>query len=189
MKKHPSWRFGYGLWIYETRPQAPQTGGNIYYDGALPYPTEDAVVVKDKPDVRIEEKGDEVFLYITISPEQAKAKTQLVTTKLLGKAQVPDLPFEDYDGSPLKIDTDYFGQKRDLENPSPGPFEKPGSGRLTLKVWPNLKEKGLIVDQPQQKGHKYESKQKTVHEKEFFVNSSRGFVVKYLLCFRGTAKE
>jgi len=146
MKKHPSWRFGYGLWIYETRPQAPQTGGNIYYDGALPYPTEDAVVVKDKPDVRIEEKGDEVFLYITISREQAKAKTQLVTTKLLGKAQVPDLPFEDYDGSPLKIDTDYFGQKRDLENPSPGPFEKPGSGRLTLKVWPNLKEKGLIVD-------------------------------------------
>jgi len=141
MKKHPSWRFGYGLWIYDTRPQAPQTGGNIYYDGALPYPTEDAVVVKDKPDVQIEEKGDEVFLHITISPEQAKAKTQLVTTKLLGKAQVPDLPFETPDGKPFTIDTDYFGKKRDPKNPTSGPFENHRHGRLTMKVWPNFREK------------------------------------------------
>jgi alpha-N-arabinofuranosidase len=136
MKKNPSWRFGYGLWIYETRPQAPQTSGNIYYDGALPYATEDAVVVKTRPDIQVEEKGNDVFLHITIDPEQKKAKTQLVTSQLLGKAQVPDLPFETPDGKPVIIDTDYFGKKRDLNNPSSGPFEKPGSGRLTLKVWP-----------------------------------------------------
>ena len=136
MNVNPSWRFGYGLWIYETRPQAPQTGGNIYYDGALPYASEDAVVVKTRPDIQIEEIGDEVFLHITIDSEQEKAKTQWVTSQLLGKAQVSDLPFETSDGKPIVIDTDYFGKKRNLNNPSSGPFEKPGSGRVNLKVWP-----------------------------------------------------
>ena len=136
MKKHSNWRFGFGLWVYDTRPQAPQTAGNIYYDGAKPYTTEDAIVVKTKPDIKIEEKGNEVFLHITIDPKQEMAKTKIVTSRLLGKAQVPDLPFEDYDGSPLKIDTDYFGKKRDLNNPSCGPFENPGDGELILKVWP-----------------------------------------------------
>jgi alpha-N-arabinofuranosidase len=137
-KKHPSWRFGYGLWIYETRPQAPRAAGNIYYDGAKPYATENAVVVKSRPEIQVEEKGNDVYLHITIDPEQEKVKTQLVTSQLLGKAQVPDLPFETPDEKPLVIDTDYFGKKRDLKNPSSGPFEKPGAGRLTIKVWPNL---------------------------------------------------
>ncbi len=145
MQKHPNWRFGFGLWVYDTRPQAPQTAGNIYYDGAKPYSTEYAVVVKTKPDIKVEEKGNDVYLHITIDPKQLKAKTQLVTSRLLGKAQVPDLPFETPDGKPIVIDTDYFGKKRNLKNPSSGPFENPGSGRLTLKVWPNLKE-NMIAD-------------------------------------------
>jgi hypothetical protein len=36
----------------------------------------------------------------------------------------------------LKIDTDYFGKKRNKANPSAGPFENPAEGRLSLKVWP-----------------------------------------------------
>jgi len=147
MKTHANWRFGFGLWVYDTRPQAPQTAGNIYYDGAKPYSTEDAIVVKTKPDIKIEEVGSEVFLHINIDPQQQNAKTKFVTGTLLGKAQVPDLPFEDYDGSPLKIDTDYFGKKRDLNNPSSGPFEKTGSGQLKLKVWPkNTKEKSQNLE-------------------------------------------
>jgi len=137
MQTHKNWRFGYGLWVYDSRPLAPQTGGNIYYDGAMPYTNETAVVVATQPNLKIEEKGDEVFLSITIDPEQLKEKTQQVTSDLLGKAQVPDLPFETPDGSPLKIDTDYFSQKRDVNNPMPGPFENPGSGRVKLQVWPN----------------------------------------------------
>ena len=39
------------------------------------------------------------------------------------------------DGSPLKINTDFFGKKRSKSQPTPGPFEKPGTGPLTLKVW------------------------------------------------------
>jgi alpha-N-arabinofuranosidase len=57
-----------------------------------------------------------------------------VTTELLGKAKIPELPYENPDGSPLKIDTDYFGKQRNEANPTPGPFENPGQGDLTLKV-------------------------------------------------------
>jgi lysophospholipase L1-like esterase len=63
-------------------------------------------------------------------------KRQVVGTEMLGKAVIPDLPFENADGSPLKIDTDYFGKKRDTTNPFPGPFEVKESGKQKIKVWP-----------------------------------------------------
>ena len=43
--------------------------------------------------------------------------------------------FENPDGSALKIDTDYFGKKRNKLNPTVGPFEESGNGKLKLKVW------------------------------------------------------
>ena len=49
--------------------------------------------------------------------------------------QMPKAAYENPDGTPLKIDTDYFGKKRSQTNPSAGPFENPGEGKLTLKVW------------------------------------------------------
>jgi alpha-N-arabinofuranosidase len=56
------------------------------------------------------------------------AETQIVTTELLGRAAVPDLPYTNSDGSPLRIDADYFGDERDGA-PTPGPFENlPGGG-------------------------------------------------------------
>ena len=62
------------------------------------------------------------------------AATTLVTTDLLGKAKIPGVPYENPDGSALKIDTDYFGKPRNETNPTAGPFENPGTGPLTLKV-------------------------------------------------------
>ncbi len=44
-------------------------------------------------------------------------------------------PFDNRDGSWLRIDTDYFGKRRNERNPFPGPFELPGGGRYILKVW------------------------------------------------------
>jgi len=58
-----------------------------------------------------------------------------VTTALLGRAKIPDAAYENPDGTPLKLDTDYFGKRRSETNPSAGPFENPGEGKLTLKVW------------------------------------------------------
>ena len=51
----------------------------------------------------------------------------------LGNAAIPNLPYEQPDGTPLRVDTDYFGKVRNEANPTPGPFENPGQGKL--KVW------------------------------------------------------
>jgi hypothetical protein len=60
---------------------------------------------------------------------------QLVTGAQLGKAAIPDLGYEQPDGSPIAIDTDYAGKSRNGSNPTPGPFERPGQGKLSIKVW------------------------------------------------------
>jgi alpha-N-arabinofuranosidase len=63
-------------------------------------------------------------------------RRQLVTTELLGRAVIPDLPFERADGSPIRITTDFLGRPRDQANPFPGPFELRKSGLQRFKVWP-----------------------------------------------------
>ena len=60
----------------------------------------------------------------------------LVTTELLDKAKIPGLPYEQPDGTPYRLDTDYFGKSRESENPNPGPFAGLKRGRQLVKVWP-----------------------------------------------------
>ena len=81
------------------------------------------------------EEGENVYLYITLDQSCKALDNTLVTTKLLGKAMIPGQAYENPDGSPLTIDTDYFGKKRNKANPSPGPFENPEDGERKLKVW------------------------------------------------------
>jgi alpha-N-arabinofuranosidase len=47
----------------------------------------------------------------------------------------PESIYENADASPLNVDTDYFDKKRDSSNPFPGPFETPGQGEVSVKVW------------------------------------------------------
>jgi len=81
-------------------------------------------------------QAKEVYLEIHFDKNWLTNKRKLVTTDLLGQAIIPNLPFENKNGSKVKIDTDYFGKKRKKTNPSPGPFEFLKSGMETIKVWP-----------------------------------------------------
>jgi len=81
------------------------------------------------------EEGKSVLLSLTLGAEIRDAKTAPVTTEMLGKAQVPGLGYENPDGSPLKIDRDYCGKPRNAAAPTAGPFENPGTGSQTFKVW------------------------------------------------------
>ena len=54
----------------------------------------------------------------------------------LHKTVMSNLPFENRDGSALKVNTDYFSKKRSTGNPFPGPFEISRDGKQVLKVWP-----------------------------------------------------
>ena len=136
-KTHSNPVKGFGLWVYDAHEFPLQTGGNVYYNGARPYFEEekDSVQTKTDPKLKIETDGRNVYLHLTLGEAIEKLDTKLVTTELLGKTRIAGLPFENPDGSPLTIDKDYFGKKRNKSHPNPGPFEIPGPAPLVLKVW------------------------------------------------------
>ena len=129
---------GYGLWVYDKRELPLQTGGNVYYSGAHPYAGERNQAERPalNPAVQATMEGDRVILLLTLDDAVGKLKTAPVTTALLGKAEIPGLPYENPDGLPLSVDTDYFGKRRNTSRPAPGPFEKPGRGKIRIQVWP-----------------------------------------------------
>ena len=114
-----------------------QIEGNVYYKGAKPCNKETNCIVKEEfdPELKLVEEGESVLLHITLDDSCQASDSPLITTALLGLAKIPDAAYENPDGTPLKIDTDYFGKKRSETNPSSGPFENPGKRKLTLKVW------------------------------------------------------
>ena len=129
---------GFGLWVYDARNSSLQTGGNVYFHGARPYAKETAplTLAEVDPKPTITEKDGRVHLHLILG-HMENTSTALVTTELLGKAKVSDCAYENPDGSPLKIDTDYFGKKRSETKPSAGPFENPGKDVLDLVISPN----------------------------------------------------
>jgi alpha-N-arabinofuranosidase len=135
--KELRWISSSGLWGYDGREQPLLTGGNVYYRGAEPYAREAGplVLAGTDPKVKLVQQGDQFTLQISLGPELNRTGPTLVTTSTLGRARTPGLPYEQADGSPLKVDTDYFGKHRSKTSPSAGPFENPGQGELKLKVW------------------------------------------------------
>ena len=111
--------------------------GNVLLKSAKPakYEKNPHVLSNVNPDVNLVEKSDGTYLNISLDKVWSQQTCQLVTTKLLGKAKIPGLFYEQPDGSPYRIDTDYFGRKRNINNPNVGPFEFTKTGKLTLKVW------------------------------------------------------
>lgn len=134
-KRDPLYK--YGLEGFNTAVLQVWIGGNVYYNMAVPYKDEKNSYRNQnfKPSVEIAEEGDNVYLTYTLDGKSGDAKTQFITTALLGTAKMPKEGFENPDGTPLKIDRDFLGQKRSETAPSAGPIENPGSGAVKMKVW------------------------------------------------------
>ncbi len=86
-----------------------------------------------KPRLIVEADG----ICLEMEPVNAPAGDHpLVTSDLLGLAKVPNQRFEQPDGAPYRLDTDYFGTRRNAERPEVGPFSAPQTNSTLLKVWP-----------------------------------------------------
>jgi alpha-N-arabinofuranosidase len=126
-----------GLDVYKNAELPMHVNGNVYMGGARTYKGEEnQLVLSDDPKVRIEELEDGVYLSMILDKAVAKMKNEVVTTDLLGKAKVPEQRFENPDGSEITVDEDYFFKKRNLRNPSPGPFSLGKEESIRLKIWP-----------------------------------------------------
>jgi len=128
----------FGLATYDAANLPVYMAGNVFLGRAEPSKHEEnpLVVPKVDPGFKLVERSDGWYLQIEFNKTWADYKRPLVTTEMLGKAIIPDLPYEDPDGKPYRIETDYFGNKRNTKNPCPGPFNEPYEGKQLIKVWP-----------------------------------------------------
>ena len=113
--------------------------GNVFVKAATPSKFDTNAVLRPGFDtgIQLEQKSDGWYLTFNADKSWRDArKRELVTTEMLGRAKIPNLPYEYSDGTPIKVDTDYSGHKRDNGNPFPGPFEITVDGTQTIKVWP-----------------------------------------------------
>ena len=113
--------------------------GNVFFQGAKSSKHESAPINRSAsdPELTLVEKNDSFYLTMTLATALGSERpSQPVTSARLGKASISGCAFENPDGSPITIGTDYFGKPRNAANPTSGPFEAPGTGALTMKVWP-----------------------------------------------------
>ncbi|QNN21939.1 xylosidase [Planctomycetales bacterium ZRK34] len=116
-----------------------RAAGNVYLHGAKPPANESNPLVLPSFDagLKLESRDDGAYLHVRLDPQWAvQTKSPQVTTELLGRAVVPDLPFTQADGSPYRLDVDYFGHTRDAKAPLPGPFARDQTGGDWIKLWP-----------------------------------------------------
>ncbi|SPE25422.1 conserved exported hypothetical protein [Candidatus Sulfotelmatomonas gaucii] len=119
-------------------PLPMQLAGNVFLKGAQPCSQEanPLLLPQFDPNIQLIEKSDGYYLEITLDGAWAAARRRkLVTSDLLDLALIPKLPFERADGTPVRLDTDFNGAKRDRENPFPGPFERPDGGRILIRLF------------------------------------------------------
>jgi alpha-L-arabinofuranosidase len=112
--------------------------GNVFAHGAYPGSRFDKDALNAPlfdTGKRLVQKADGWYLtLVTDEKWKQNVKRPFVTTALLGKAKIAQQEYTLPDGSPMAVDTDYLGAKRDTSNPFPGPFENPMNGEV--RVWP-----------------------------------------------------
>lgn len=123
---------------YDTAKLPVWMGGNVFLAGAKASRCETDPLLKPDfdPAIHLVEMPDGLYLELMQDLDWRMERTRtVVTTKSLGKAAIPGLPYETPDGSSVRINTDYSGIARNAANPFPGPFENPASGKQLVRVW------------------------------------------------------
>lgn len=109
------------------------TGGNVYFNGALPCDIEtDFIEDKDsRIELGLKESDGKYTLITNLYDHLPKADASLISTEILGIAFESEQEFENPDGTPIHFDQDFFGTHRGV-NPLSGPFESEERLKQTL---------------------------------------------------------
>jgi hypothetical protein len=128
-----------GLSPYDGVAWPVRMEGNVFLNGASPSKNEAAPFIESRsnPGIRLVERTDGVYFIAEQTEGWAAGRpSQIVTTELLGQPRLTGQRYTNVDGTPLKINVDFCGKKRDSSNSVAGPFVVPGHGNLELKAWP-----------------------------------------------------
>ena len=116
--------------------------GNLFLGGASPSRFETNAIIQTNfvPALKINHEPGGWFLAMRCeSSWNQNLLCQPVTARLLGRAVIPNVDFENPDGRSFRINADYFGQRRGCKNSSAGPFAGFSAPNLRLNVWPEIK--------------------------------------------------
>jgi Protein of unknown function (DUF1565) len=104
---------------------------NAYANGAKSFRAEQSpVLVEARVEVDVVDSGDEVFLDLFVPDPLAAARIGVVTASDLEPVRHPDADFEDWDGSPVVLDTALTGSRKTLDALYPlGPLAELPAGR------------------------------------------------------------
>jgi len=110
--------------------------GNVYTNGAKAFNKETEKLDCPQFDAKfsIEREGKKVYLNITMPENYRQFKTHGHTTETLGRVRNVDADFENFDGSFLDLDTDYFGVLHGNDT-VPGPFANLEAGSNKILTW------------------------------------------------------
>lgn len=127
----------FGLGAYKSVDYPMIAVGNVYVDQAKAFDTENNPIEDSQfiTQFKLINKEDGIYLEIRTDNKWLQRQRKLVTTELLGKAEIPNATFVNPDGSLYYLDLDYSGNKRNIKNQAPGPFESIEDGLMTVKVW------------------------------------------------------
>ena len=130
-------KINYGTAIYNNARLPVRMSGNSFYFGAKPSDKEQNFVESPdfNPELKLKDEGDHVYLNLTFDQKYYDHTGDLITSELLGNAKIPRARFENADGTPFLLNSDYFGNARTSENAVSGPFVNLEKGNITLKVW------------------------------------------------------
>ena len=114
-----------GLAIYDSHEEEIAMDGNVFVGMAKSSCLEENPLCAPEADgsFDIDAQGGGVMLQLKLRADWRQRQCQPVTTERLGKTRASGQAFDNPDGSPLSIDTDYFGNVRNMNSPFPGPFE------------------------------------------------------------------
>lgn len=98
--------------------------GNAYFNGARPYGKEQLRYVDTENRVYFSliEKDGSYYFSTNLYDYLPRMETEMISTSMLGMSFETEQPYEEPDGSPVRIDEDFLGRRRG-QHPTPGPFE------------------------------------------------------------------
>lgn len=119
----------------ETGRQPAYIDGNCYFNGAEAFDREENKVISSMDiQPRLIDEDGKVYLEMDVPQELLQVKTTIIGTENLEPPRIVEQPYENPDGTPLAIDTDYFGKKR-ANTPIPGPIENLKPGYNKILIW------------------------------------------------------
>lgn len=117
-------------------PQPVYIRHNAYAGAATAYAAEFAALGLDSATFTVIEEGDTVFLEAVLPPSFDRLQVDVVTGADLPRVRFVDADFEERDGSPVTIDRDLLGARKDPNASYPaGPIATWSAGSSRTRVW------------------------------------------------------